>query len=200
MAPSQPILFHLRLRSQRASDSPTPGQYGQTDLEPHDVKEPNDDYRNPETSEALACLGRALEHALDTIDGKPLRRRPFTYMGPERSSNLAASVALDTAAISAGRSDILQTSAERTSFNRLKQVRIQRMSNWPDGKARLWNPPFDFLPLVVRKIVTERTKGVLLAPYWPAQAWFERLCRLTVTIRILEDGSTELHGLLVNPE
>lgn len=69
---------------------------------------------------------------------------------------------------------------------RLKQIATQLQEWWGDGRARLWNPPFDFLPLVVRKIQQEGGQGVLLAPFWPAQAWFERLRRLANTIHILD--------------
>lgn len=41
------------------------------------------------------------------------------------------------------------------------------MSWWGDGRARLWKPPVDLLPLVVRKIEKENGVGVIVAPYWP---------------------------------
>lgn len=69
---------------------------------------------------------------------------------------------------------------------RLKQIGSQMQEWWGDGKARLWNPPFDFLPLVVRKIQQEGGQGVLLAPFWPAQAWFGQLRQLATTIHVLD--------------
>lgn len=57
---------------------------------------------------------------------------------------------------------------------RLKQIHDQLRQHWGDGQARLWNPPFDFLPIPIRKIETESAKGVLLALFWPAQTWFAR--------------------------
>lgn len=74
---------------------------------------------------------------------------------------------------------------------RCKYMETQMGEDWGDGLARLWNPPFDFLPLVVRKIQIEGGKGVLLAPHWPAQAWFARLKGLSSRIRLLGGEDAE---------
>lgn len=58
---------------------------------------------------------------------------------------------------------------------RRKHLSAEMNSDWGDGKARLWAPPFDLLPLVVRKIESQGGIGVLVAPRWPTQPWFERL-------------------------
>lgn len=71
---------------------------------------------------------------------------------------------------------------------RLKQIREQLHVHWDDGRARLRNPPFDFLPLTVQKIETESARGVLLAPFWPAQAWFARLRGLASRMHVLDDS------------
>ena len=62
-----------------------------------------------------------------------------------------------------------------TLVARTKYLRTQMQEDWGDGVARLWNPPFDLLPLVVRKIEQEGGRGVVIAPHWPAQAWHARL-------------------------
>lgn len=74
---------------------------------------------------------------------------------------------------------------------RLKQIKAQMSAWWGDGRARLWNPPADFLPLVVRKIQQEEGRGVLLCPFWPSQAWFARLRNFATNIHIMHPGDTE---------
>ena len=37
-----------------------------------------------------------------------------------------------------------------------------------------WNPPFSRLAEVVDKIVADRARGVLIAPYWPQEAWHQK--------------------------
>lgn len=68
---------------------------------------------------------------------------------------------------------------------RAKQMRIELEAPWNDGRAHLWNPPADFLPLVLRKIEEEKPHGVLLAPYWPAQPWLGRLHKVAREIQVL---------------
>ena len=43
---------------------------------------------------------------------------------------------------------------------RQKCVATQMQEHWGDGWSRLWNPPFDLVPLVVRKIEKERDWGL----------------------------------------
>ena len=86
---------------------------------------------------------------------------------------------------------------------RAKQLGIQLEEYWGDGRARLFNPPFDLLPLVVRKLETERGAGVVVAPRWTAQPWYHRLMRLADRVHVLEAG-VEPEGLFqsekrVNP-
>lgn len=47
----------------------------------------------------------------------------------------------------------------------LKVVKEQLTQAWGDDFCRLWNPPFDFLRLVIRKIEQKGSSGILLAPH-----------------------------------
>jgi hypothetical protein len=69
---------------------------------------------------------------------------------------------------------------------RRKYLTTQMQENWGDGKCRLWNPPFDLLPVVVRKIEQDQARGVIIAPMWPAQQWFARLRALSTGVRVLD--------------
>lgn len=42
------------------------------------------------------------------------------------------------------------------------------------------NPPWELLPQALTKIRSERTCGVVIAPYWPAQQWWPLLLDITV--------------------
>jgi hypothetical protein len=55
---------------------------------------------------------------------------------------------------------------------RRKYLEVQMGEDCGDGRARLRNPPFDMLPLVLKKMEDERARGVLIAPRWPAQPWY----------------------------
>ena len=72
-----------------------------------------------------------------------------------------------------------------TPVVRRKYLATQMEEDWGDGRARLWNPPFDLLPLVVRKVVADGGRGVLVAPHWPAQAWHAQLVAHASTYKIL---------------
>jgi hypothetical protein len=86
---------------------------------------------------------------------------------------------------------------------RRKYLTSQMAEYWGDGKCRLWNPPFDLLPVVLKKLEDEGGRGVVLAPAWPAQPWFARLRALSSTLHILDPAE---HGPLfegrrdINPE
>jgi hypothetical protein len=69
---------------------------------------------------------------------------------------------------------------------RRKYLAVQMQEDWGDGRARMWNPPFDMLPLVLKKMQIEGAQGVLVAPHWPAQPWFGLLRRLATRMRILD--------------
>lgn len=61
--------------------------------------------------------------------------------------------------------------------------------------------PAGFLPLVVRKVQQEEACGVLLAPYWPAQAWFARMGALMTRMHVLRktrEGPPLLEGSRIN--
>jgi hypothetical protein len=57
---------------------------------------------------------------------------------------------------------------EEHPIARRKYLEMQMGGDWGNGRARLWNPPFDMLPLVLKKMEDERARGVLIAPRWPA--------------------------------
>ena len=84
-----------------------------------------------------------------------------------------------------------------TAVARRKYLATQMMEDWGDGRARLWNPPLDLLPLVVRKLVADGEKGVLVAPHWPAQVWHAQLVAQATSYKILqpdEVASSLLHS------
>jgi hypothetical protein len=63
--------------------------------------------------------------------------------------------------------------------------------NGGDGKCRLWNPPFDLLPVVLKKMDMEGARGAIIGPMWTAQPWYARLLTLSTAVRVLypsEDG------------
>lgn len=68
---------------------------------------------------------------------------------------------------------------------RTKYFRTEIKDCWDDGVARLSDSLFDHLPLVIPKIEQQRGRGVLVAQYWPAQAWFVGLCALTSWLSVL---------------
>ena len=82
---------------------------------------------------------------------------------------------------------------------REKHLRSQMTEDWGDGKARLFNPPFDLLPVVVRKLEMEQGRGVVVAPRWRAQAWYSRLCRLADRVHVLRQTEEEALFTAVNP-
>lgn len=83
---------------------------------------------------------------------------------------------------------------------RAKHLRDQMCENWGDGKARLFNPPFELLPIVVRKLEMEKGAGIVVAPRWPAQPWYARLRRISNRLHVLHPQPDEpLFNRLVNP-
>lgn len=82
-----------------------------------------------------------------------------------------------------------------TFVARKKYLSTQMEEFWGDGRARLCNPPFDLLPVVVRKIASDGGRGVLLAPNWPAQAWFARLKELASELHLLQPSADVLQLL-----
>lgn len=83
---------------------------------------------------------------------------------------------------------------------RLKVVKDQLDAPWSDGRARPWNPPFDFIPLVVNKIERDRACGVFICSHWPAQTWYARSASMANRILLLDDPVTTLvKGENVNP-
>jgi hypothetical protein len=76
---------------------------------------------------------------------------------------------------------------------RRKYLQTQMSDYWGDGRARLWNPPFDLLPVVLKKVEDDGGTGVLVAPRWQAQPWYGRLTRLAHRIRVLSSGDAAPH-------
>lgn len=79
-----------------------------------------------------------------------------------------------------GRSEI-DLFATRINIKCLKYVSWVRDPNsvWVDAFTLNWNnclfyafPPFPVILRVLRKIRNEGSKGIVIVPYWPAQAWF----------------------------
>jgi hypothetical protein len=62
--------------------------------------------------------------------------------------------------------------------------------DWGDGLALLWNPPFDLLLVVLKKIEDDRARAVLIAPRWPAQRCYGRLRWLASRMRVLDPADT----------
>ena len=50
---------------------------------------------------------------------------------------------------------------------------FQKGWNYEVQGALWWNPPFSRLDDVVDKIVSDKARGILIAPYWPQEAWYQ---------------------------
>ena len=72
-----------------------------------------------------------------------------------------------------------------TPVSRRKYLARQIEEDWGDGRARFWNPAFHLLPVVMRKVVVDGGKGVLVAPYWPPQTLHAQLVAHASTCKIL---------------
>lgn len=57
-------------------------------------------------------------------------------------------------------------------------------------------PPFSLLLRVMQKIIQDEAEGIVVAPYWPTQAWFPTFLRLKVGNHIT---FTPNHNLLTSP-
>lgn len=66
---------------------------------------------------------------------------------------------------------------------RRKYLDSEMEANWNDGRSRLFNPPADLVPVVLRKLETGGGHGVLVVPTWRAQPWFARLRAIAVRCR-----------------
>jgi hypothetical protein len=71
-----------------------------------------------------------------------------------------------------------------------KYLETQIGKDWDDGRARLWDPPLNMLPLILNKMEDEGARGVLIAPRWPAQPLYGLLSRLSTRMRFLDPAST----------
>jgi hypothetical protein len=70
-------------------------------------------------------------------------------------------------------------------ISRRKYLEAQMAEYWGDGRARLWNPPIDFLPLVLKKVEDDRAHGIMVAPRWQAQTWYGRLMGQGICVHVL---------------
>ena len=60
-------------------------------------------------------------------------------------------------------------------------------AEWIDSFTRHWGaeplwyafPPFSIIHKVIQKVVREKTRGILVTPLWPTQAWFSLLMKIT---------------------
>jgi hypothetical protein len=50
------------------------------------------------------------------------------------------------------------------------------------GESNWLHPPLSLLPEVVARLETSGARAVVVAPHWPAQSWFNPLCRLAAAI------------------
>ena len=39
-------------------------------------------------------------------------------------------------------------------------------------------PPFSVIPLVLQKVIADKSTSVLIVPHWPTQVWYPTLCKL----------------------
>lgn len=66
-----------------------------------------------------------------------------------------------------------------------KYLATQMEEDWGYGRCCLWNPPFDALPLAIRKIEVDGGNDIVIAPHWPAHSWYSRLRRLLSRFTIM---------------
>lgn len=52
--------------------------------------------------------------------------------------------------------------------------------NWNNLKFYAF-PPFSIVAKTLRKIITDRSQGIIVAPYWPTQAWFPMFNKLVLS-------------------
>lgn len=57
-------------------------------------------------------------------------------------------------------------------------------------------PPFILISRILRKIIDDRTEGVLIVPWWPSQPWFPVSRQLLISSLIVLSPS---HSLLSSP-
>ena len=60
------------------------------------------------------------------------------------------------------------------------------------------NPPFRMIPQVLRVIEAQGAKATLIAPWWPAQPWFQKLKQLSIRppLRLPKMGLTQGHRIM----
>lgn len=90
-----------------------------------------------------------------------------------------------------------------TMMTRTKYLATQMEDDWGDGLCRLWNPPFDAFPSVIRKMEGDGGKYIVNGPHWLTHAWCSRLRRLVSRLSIMQptdQGSPLLEGLRIGNE
>lgn len=53
-------------------------------------------------------------------------------------------------------------------------------------------PPFSIIPRVLKKISTDRARGILVVPYWPAQAWYPLFAKMLTDKPIIFNPNKDL--------
>jgi hypothetical protein len=121
---------------------------------------PPDDGRTATVGGDVSRLGRAGESAVVVERSQPLRVlsvKPMVPGGYLRHGGVS-SVALQRVhfAVAFPYRPIGEHPVARRKF-----LETQMLEDWGDGCARLFKPPFDILPLVLKKLEDDRARGVL---------------------------------------
>lgn len=78
---------------------------------------------------------------------------------------------------------------------------------WVDAFTEPWRlnfyafPPFTLIPRVLSKIKMERCEGIVVAPYWPTQAWFPLFNEMKISeVILITKNRNELFSPYLNRE
>lgn len=142
--------FHPRARRQSGSGGNNQ-QYG--------VCEAGHDGRASETAKTAAWFRDQHTSEMDYIRGQQVRRFPLTHIVPGRRAGISPRCRRLVRSVCLryqfdGPAFTLRTMGEPLQA-RLRSIKAQLDQDWSHGKAQLWNPPFDFIPLVIGKIQQE---------------------------------------------
>lgn len=99
-------------------------------------------------------------------------------------------------------SDKHQTSRFFSRFTSLGAEGMDALqSPWPLGLLYAF-PPLAIISKVVRKLLDEEAKVILIAPHWPCRPWFVDLVALLVAPpwRLPPDEQVLSQGLLLHPD
>lgn len=90
-----------------------------------------------------------------TFVGEPLRRRVIEDVGPNGREGDGQGGGIDRKGLSGGQEGVPVSPDGRDHDGARKSFGNPDGGGLRDGKARLWNPPFDFLPLFIREVEVE---------------------------------------------